>query len=174
VIRMALVFQYGSNCSNRRLNAADRLNGDAILLGRAVLSGYKLVFDVWSDRNACAASDIVEATGSIVEGVLYEVPDSLIQRETAPPGRRSFDSIEGTRYERRSVSVRRPDGSRVDAITYAAHPSHRRHNIRTCLAYVRHIVTGLRENGADPGYIDELRHTASENNPAIANDIAAL
>ena len=53
-----LVFQYGSNCSTARLNSHDRLRGDAVALGRADLDGYQLAFDVWSDGNNCAASDI--------------------------------------------------------------------------------------------------------------------
>jgi hypothetical protein len=86
------------------LNSPDKLNGDAVSLGRADLEGYRLVVDVWSDGDACAASDIIEAPGDTIQGVLYEVPDFLISRTTAPPGRRSFDAIEGSRFERQHVS----------------------------------------------------------------------
>jgi hypothetical protein len=171
---MAIVFQYGSNCSSARLNSPDRLNGDAVSLGRADLEGYRLLFDVWSDRNACAASDIIEAPGHTVQGVLYEIPDSLMGPHTAPRDRRSFDAIEGTRYERRIVSVRRPDASIIRAITYTARPAERQHNIRTSGSYVEHIIRGLRENEADPEYVKEIKRTASENNPALASEMESL
>jgi hypothetical protein len=173
--RMTIVFQYGSNCFSTRLNSPDRLNGDAVFLGRADLEGYRLVFDVWSDGNACAASDIIESPGHTVQGVLYEVPDFLMSRTTTPPGRRSFDSVEGSRYERHNVSVhRRVDASIMGAITYVAKASDRQQGIRTSFAYVEHIIRGLRESGADPKYIEEIKREASESNPAIANDIARL
>jgi hypothetical protein len=73
---MAIGFQDGPNCSSARLNSVDRLNDNVMLLGRADLEGYRLLFDVWSNGNDCATSDIAEAPGHIVQGVLYEVPDS--------------------------------------------------------------------------------------------------
>jgi hypothetical protein len=171
---MALVFQYGSNCSIERLNSPDRLNGDAVSLGRADLEGYTLRFDVWSDGNQCAASDIVEEADQIVQGVLYNVPDCLMTRETTPPGRRSFDSIEGPRYERSDVRVRRPDGSTVTAITYTARPDSRRSDILTSVEYVTHIVMGLRDNAADAEYIDTVKFIARQNNPSIQKQIEDL
>jgi cation transport regulator ChaC len=169
-----LVFQYGSNCSTARLNSHDRLRGDAVAIGRADLDDYQLAFDVWSDGNNCAASDIVAAPGQTVQGVLFEIPDELMSRGTAPQGRRSFDGIEGRRYERVPITVRRPDGSRVQAVTYSARQDERKANIRTCSAYVSHIIIGLRQHGADPDYIETVIATACENNPAIAEEIRSL
>jgi len=171
---MALVFQYGSNCSAARINSRDRLNGDAVLLGRAELEGFRLVFDVWSDGNNCAAADIVEVPASTVQGVLYEIPDNLISRTTTPLRRKSFDAIEGRRYERRQVRVKRRDGSVVNAITYVARQSEREGNIQTSLEYVTYIVLGLRENAADEEYIGMVKEIAQENNPAIATQVRAL
>lgn len=171
---MAIVFQYGSNRSSARLNSPERLNGDAVSLGRADLEGYRLVFDVWSDGNACAASDIIEAPGHTVQGILYEVPDLLMSRLTTPRDRRSFDAIEGNRYERRNVSVRRADRSIITAISYTARPADRQQGIQTSHSYVQYIITGLRENGADPEYIEEVKRSASQNNPAIAKEITRL
>jgi hypothetical protein len=37
-----------------------------------------------------------------------------------------------------------------------------------------HILKGLRESGADAECIEEIKRTASENNPAIATAIAQL
>src|SRR5437899_2593143 len=76
---MALVFQYGSNCSAERLNRPTRLNGLAQVSGIAeTAKDYTLAFEVWSDGNKCAASDIVSAPGWKVWDVLYEIPDDFV------------------------------------------------------------------------------------------------
>jgi hypothetical protein len=60
---MPLVFQYGSNCDETRLNAPTRLAGDAHCLGRAqTLNEYEIAFDIWSQTNACAASNLVRSS----------------------------------------------------------------------------------------------------------------
>jgi hypothetical protein len=93
---MAVVFQYGSNMSVRELNSADRLAGDARLIGVArTVEQYDLGFTVWSRRRNCAAADIIPSdTGRSIYGVLYEAPNYLLSRDTAN-GRRSLDAIEG-------------------------------------------------------------------------------
>lgn len=168
-----LVFQYGSNCSAARLNSHERLQGTAKSLGLAeTVENYELSFDVWSNGNNCAASDIVVGGDHPVTGVLYEVPDELMGCDTAPPGRKSFDAIEGSAYERRMIRATKSDGTTVDAVTYVVREPAR--NLRTSLEYVGHIVTGLREHGANEQYISRVKHTASANNPDIADEIEAL
>jgi hypothetical protein len=88
---MALVFQYGSNARSERLNANDRLCGDARPVGIAHTQDYyELDFTVWSKKNKCAAADIVPGSGRKIWGVLYEIPDYLIRRETSGK-RKSLD-----------------------------------------------------------------------------------
>ena len=90
---MALVFQYGSNCSESEINSMDRLRGDAKFVDIAeTVEDYELAFDVMSTGRGCAASDIVRKEGGKVWGVLYQIPDDLIGRDTTPKGRRSFDA----------------------------------------------------------------------------------
>lgn len=170
---MALVFQYGSNCSTARLNSAERLQGDATPVGLVeTVDNYELRFDVWSTRNNCAAADIVPGGADTVLGVLYEVPDKLMDSDTAPKGRKSFDAIEGNGYERRSIRVKRQDGTIVNAVTYVVRQPAR--DLRTSIEYVRHIVDGLRENGAHQRYITRVKHAATSNNPDIAEQIERL
>src|SRR6266446_2575561 len=136
---MALIFQYGSNCSTARLNGTDRLDGAAIPVGVAdTVEEYQLAFDVWSDKNECAASDIVKTAGKKAWGVLFDVPDERISRETSPKGTKSFDAIEGDRYRRHWIQVRRPNGSVVTALTYVVKCPEQ--GLQTNLDYVRHIV----------------------------------
>jgi len=64
---MALVFQYGSNCSESQINSKDRLCGDAKFVAIAeTVDDYQLAFDVWSKKRGCAASDILPSPGNKV------------------------------------------------------------------------------------------------------------
>jgi len=171
---MALIFQFGSNCDVSRLNGDDRLRDDAKVIGIAeTVEDYQLAFDVCSTREKCAAANIVRLPGSRVWGVLYEVPDYLIRRETAG-SRKSLDAIEGEgeNYERGCISVRRPDGRIVEALTYRTREP--QSGLRTSTGYVRHIVLGLREQGAPEDYIREVKEIAKANNPGIAAEVDAL
>ena len=157
----------------QRLNGPNRLNGAATVMGIAeTVEDYQLTFDVWSTGNGCAASDIVRAPGHKVWGVLYEIPDNRIDRGTCPPGERSLDMIEGDAYCRKSILVRTSDGNTVSAVTYVVRQP--TNGLRTNLAYVRHIVLGLRDRGVGESYIDEVKDIASANNPEIADAVRLL
>lgn len=84
-----LVFQYGSNCSDAQINGTERLKGEASFVTKAeTVDDYELAFDVLSKNRDCAAADIVGKPGGKVWGVLYEVPEYLIGRDTTPYGRK--------------------------------------------------------------------------------------
>jgi hypothetical protein len=170
---MALVFQYGSNTSNTRLTADERLRGDAKDLGLVCTEApFELDFDVWSIGNACATADILEGRGRSIWGVLYEVPDSLIQRETAH-GRRSLDAIEGRHYGRRPTRVHWPDGTPVagEVITYTVlNPEPGR---RTSIEYASHVA-GLREHHAPYEYLVYVKERITANNPDLAVQMGCL
>jgi hypothetical protein len=70
--RMSLVFQYGSNCTAGRLKGSERLNGHAedFGLGQTV-DDFAITFDVYSQKNSCAASDLLLTPGRKTWGVLY-------------------------------------------------------------------------------------------------------
>ncbi len=168
-----LVFQYGSNCSECEINGENRLRGDARFSGIAeTIDDFELAFDVQSVRRRCAAADIVRRDGGKVWGVLYEVPDCLMSRATAPDGRKSFDEIEGKKYKRRTLQVRRPDGTVESALTYTVKDP--QPALRTNSDYVRHIVCGLRERGVPDEYITKVKAIAAANNSDIAAEVEAL
>jgi Gamma-glutamyl cyclotransferase, AIG2-like len=175
---MAYVFQYGSNTSTARLNSNDRLRGDARPLSAAYTQeDFDLAFDVWSDGNHCATADIVSGNGRQIWGVLYEIPDYLIARETSG-NRTSLDRIEGRRYRRTPIALNHPDGTPVleNSITYVVIDSERRHDIQTSLDYCRHIISGLRQySGVVPDeYIDYAKARMIANNPGLSSDMLAL
>lgn len=123
------VFQYGSNMNAKRLNSPERLNGKARVVGVARLDGYGIGFDLYSESNGCAVTDIASAVNEHVLGVLYEIPIRLV---VAPAGKRSkMDEFEGARsdgtgnYHRVRVSV--TSGKRsVNAVTYVGTDAGRR------------------------------------------------
>jgi cation transport regulator ChaC len=174
---VTLVFQYGSNCLESEINGESRLRGDAKFLDIAeTAEDFELAFDVQSDLRGCAASDIVRKPGGKVWGVLYNVPDYLVDRQTAQAGggRKSFDKIEGegTNYKRETITVRRPSGQIVSALTYTVR--YPKPGLKTNIAYVRHIVHGLREHGVSDEYIARVKAIAKANNPEIADEVEML
>jgi len=173
---MALVFQYGSNMSVARLNGEDRLGGDAqpICVARTV-ELFDLVFTVWSKSNTCAAADLVPGkSGRSIYGVVYEVPDFLLGRDTAKQrNRRSLDAIEGegTNYDRAMIDLISNDGSTVRATTYLV--KDRKADLKTSLAYVRHILNGLHEHNIPAEYCQYVRAKVIENNSDLEHELLA-
>ena len=173
---MALVFQYGSNCSEGQINGKDRLCGDAKIVAIAeTVDDYKLAFDVWSTKRDCAAADIITSPGNKVWGVLYEIPDYLIERKTAAAqNRKSLDAIEGagTNYRRETIAVRQEDGQIVTALTYRV--QNPKQGLKTSLEYVGYIIRGLRERGVREDYIEHVKQLAEANNPTLAAQVREL
>ena len=88
---MALVFQYGSNVSRGRLNAASRLKGRArFLCAVQTQEDYELSFTVWSEGNGCAAADLVPRGSRKIWGALYDIPDEYVYRKQCPDGERDL------------------------------------------------------------------------------------
>ena len=174
--RVRLVFQYGSNTSSRRLNSRKRLQGAARLVGLArTEQSFEFDFTVWSRQNGCAAADIVPGAGRAIWGVLYQIPDHLIERHTAGD-RNCLDAIEseGHNYVRVPIAVRLADGGRVDgeAITYVVRE--RREGLATSFAYARQILEGLREHDAPADYVDYVKQRIIRNNAALEPLIRTL
>ena len=165
-----LVFQYGSNCLDSEINGKNRLCGDAKFIDIAeTVEDFELAFDVWSCKRGCAASDIVRKLGGKVWGVLYEVPDYLIARETAKAHQRTaLDAIEGagTNYKQETIKVRRLSGAIVVTLTYTV--INPKPGLKTNIDYVSHIVSGLRERSlgdhqVPDEYIAKVKSIAATN-----------
>lgn len=168
---MALIFQYGSNMSTARLNSADRLAGQARALGMATtVTQFEFDFTVFSKTNNCAAADIraVSPLGRVIHGVLYEIPDFLIHRETAKARNlKALDAIEneGKNYSRIAIDVVDAEGTRFAAETYVVREP--RSGLLTSLTYVGHILTGAKEHALPEEYVAYLRERMVVNNPEL-------
>lgn len=171
---MPLVFQYGSNSDADRLNAAERLQGDAMDCRRAeTIEEFELAFDVFSQTNGCAASDLVAVprTGRRAWGVLYEIPADLI-RGKRRDDRKTLTQIEGPRYEERILRVRNSDGEEVEAITFLVKKDDRRAGLWTSADYVGHIVAGLRAHEVPEEYVQRVIDIAIRTNNDSAEKAA--
>lgn len=173
---MALIFQYGSNLDSERLNSPQRLRGEARYLGLAMTrEPYELGFTVWSEGNGCAAADLVPGGTGPAWGALYEIPDALVRRETAG-NRPSMDSIEneGVEYRRTQIEICQPNGQLLKggAITWLV--VNRRHDLRTELHYVRHILRGLLAKQVPRDYLMRAQRSILANNPALREPVNAF
>ena len=174
---MAIVFQYGSNCLESEINSGKRLNGAAKFIDIAeTVECYQLAFDVYSKKRNCAAADIVRSNkAKKVWGALYDIPDDLISRETAPPGTNSLDAIEGEgkNYRRHWLLVQCPNGKKVATLTYVVQRP-KKNVKRTSLEYVGLIITGLRQHNIPESYINEVKEIVKKHSPRLAKKIMNL
>jgi hypothetical protein len=151
-----------------RLNSSDRLAGEATFYRVALTRhNYQLKFDLWSKCNKCAAADLVRGSGRRIWGVIYQIPDDLIRRETAGD-RKSLDEIEGEggNYERTAIDLYLRNGRPVSqtVITYIGRKSARKRKIPTSSDYVRHIFTGLDNYDLPDGYVAYVKNRVLANN----------
>ena len=171
---MPFVFQYGSNCDAARLNGLGRLGGAAEDRGKAqTVAEFEIAFDVWSQGNACAAADLVEAAGSghHAWGVLYEIPADRIDRMSSR-GKRTLSDIEGTRYQPVQIRVGEITGKEVDAITFTVKKESKAKGLWTTARYVAHIVNGLRAHGVPEEYVQHVIDAAIRQNQSAENAAA--
>ncbi len=94
-------FAYGSNMDKTQMK--ERCPG-SVLLGKAVLDGYKIAFTIFSPKRNCGCADIVEAAREEVWGLLYEVSASDLK---------SLDKAENHPYKYKRFRINVTDGSGV-------------------------------------------------------------
>jgi cation transport regulator ChaC len=164
------VFQYGSNATSARLNSPSRPGGSAKDLGRAqTIDDFDIAFDVYSQTNGCAASDLVSTPGRKAWGVLYEIPDELISGPRTDR-RKTLAQIEGQRYEEKPVRVRDAQGQARDAVMFVVKEAERRQGLATSAAYVSWIVYGLRDHGVPEEYLAHVVEVAAATNRRAVED----
>lgn len=166
---MAVVFQYGSNISEERINSSTRLNGKAKKIGIAnTLENFEFDFTVWSQKNNCATADLIPNFGRKIFGVLYSIPDDSVYRELCPKGEICLDQIEGEgkTYIRQVIKVANiEDNKIVEAVTYFV--KKREFGLLTSLDYVTHILDGMKRNKIPNEYIEYVISRIKSNNPNI-------
>lgn len=138
-------FAYGSNLSTAFIR--DYTPGARFVM-KADLPNYKVEFRHYSENLGGGISSIVEAPGSLVKGVIYDVPESELEQldilESVPEGiyRRDTYVVLGENGQ-----WQRADLYRVSTPTGPYTPSRR---------YVEFMIEGAREHGLDAEYVEQL------------------
>jgi len=126
-------FAYGSNMDPNRMkergiNFSKREH--------AILEGWKLEFNKVSFKNPKEGyANIVMNENSVVEGVLYEIPDSDLK---------TLDRYEGypSHYGRIKIIVIMNNGEKVEAVTYVAKPDKVKDGLKPSREYLSHLLKG--------------------------------
>jgi hypothetical protein len=169
---MTKIFQYGSNTLPARLNGPNRLCGRARPCGIAQTVGdFDIAFDVYSQSNGCAASNLIPVDGRKAWGVLYEIPEGFVFGRRKDE-QKTLAQIEGSHYEAREIIVVDSNGKQTKAWTFLVKNEERRTGLATSAAYVSWIVYGLRQNGVSEDYIRHVIEIATKTNQE-ANQVGA-
>ena len=147
---MIKYFSYGSNISDYRMKTERNINFSSRKF--ATLENYKLVFNKVSKKNCYLGfANVVPSNGDIVEGALYEIEESDIQR---------IDRFEGhpLHYTREEIEVF-CEGEKGKAIIYIANPSMIRKNILPDKNYMKYILEGKDIFSSD--YYENLSKTTT-------------
>jgi gamma-glutamylcyclotransferase (GGCT)/AIG2-like uncharacterized protein YtfP len=117
-----------------------------IVIGPAVLHGYRLTFPRRGRNWAGGVAGIVRDEHAVVRGALYRLsPDDL----------RALDAMEGVahdRYRRVDVIVRTSDGRELAAIAYEAVPEPGG-PFEPHATYLNAMIAGARDHGIDEGVL---------------------
>jgi hypothetical protein len=114
-------------------------------LGRAqTVEDFDISFDVVSNTNGCAASDLIQRPGRKAWGVLYRLSEDAVER---------LREIEGSRYEEKSIQVIDAKGKKRKVTTFVVRERDRREGLDTSAAYVSWIIYGLRDHGVPEDWI---------------------
>ena len=138
-------FAYGSNLSSNFIR--DYTPGAAFVM-KADLPNYKVEFRHYSENMHGGISSIIETPGTLVKGVIYDVPESELEAldvlESVPEGvyRRDRYIVLGE-----DDQWHRADLYRVSTPTGPYTPS---------TSYVDFMIEGAREHGLDADYIEQL------------------
>ncbi|MGA3291483.1 MAG: gamma-glutamylcyclotransferase family protein [Candidatus Bathyarchaeia archaeon] len=166
---MTLVWQYGSNMDEERINDPDRLKGTAKFVGLAVKRRHKLAF-THTNLDGVGTADIVEAgICDYVIGCLYEIPDEMLKQ---------LDKVEGVNsgaYKRVNVDVKRLNekfsvvSESLIPISYVVVNKEKR--AKTDAEYSNHILQGVITHRMGRSYFERIKKIIIKNNPSIQKEL---
>lgn len=143
-----LYFAYGSFLDSRTLK---RHCPSARFVARAVLPNFEVQFNFMSRTYGGGVTGVEPAPGRMARGVVYDVPQTEMEH---------LDTIEavpeGLYYRQRVLAVD-DGGSLIEADTYRT--TDPKGPFKPTRRYLGLMISGAREHGLDPGYIEELERT---------------
>jgi gamma-glutamylcyclotransferase (GGCT)/AIG2-like uncharacterized protein YtfP len=152
---VTLYFSYGSNMDARTMRKAVP---DAEVLGAGRLDGYRLEFNVYSDRWEGGAANLEPDEDAHVWGVVWEVSQEGIEVLDTYIGHPTF-----YRRERVSVNVGR---SAEECQTYRV--AHQKGYVRPTSQYLAKLRAAVRLQGLPPEALDIIESAASPPKPHIS------
>ncbi len=124
-------FAYGSNMDSQRMNKRHVSFSQRV---HAVLKGYTLAFNkVASDDPREGKANIVPKIDGIVEGVLYEIPESDLPKLNIHEG---FPR----HYYHKTVTVQTDSDASFNSLTYVAQPDKIREGLKPTREYLGHLI----------------------------------
>jgi gamma-glutamylcyclotransferase len=141
-------FAYASNMSRSQMRA--RI-GEVAEERLARLDNYELIFNKKS-RGGTATANIRQASGKVVEGVVYRIAESAL---------RTLDRFEGApvHYRRIEVTVVDPAGNKLNSQVFIA-TKVEKGRLRPAPHYLQTILEGAREHSLPPEYIESINAAA--------------
>jgi gamma-glutamylcyclotransferase (GGCT)/AIG2-like uncharacterized protein YtfP len=148
-------FAYGSNMDPRMMR---RNCPGAELIGHGRLDGYRIEFNVYSDRWRGGAANVEPDPDGHLWGVVYEVSEEEINALDTYVGHPTF-------YRREDVEVDMA-GNRVPCVTYRV--AHQSGFVRPTDEYLARIRQAIRMQGLPPEALDILEAAARPPKPQIS------
>ncbi len=138
-------YAYGSNLSSRFLR---EYCPSATFVMQADLPNFRVEFRHYSEERGGGISTIMEAPGSLVRGVIFEVPEPEIEALD------KLESVSAGLYKRETFFVLGEDGEWHHAdlyrVTQPAGP------YAPAKSYLDEMIVGAREHGLDAVYTESL------------------
>ncbi len=153
---MTRYFAYGANMDPRWMS---RTVPTATVVGPAKLSGYRLEFNVYSDRWEGGAANLEPDPDAYVWGVVWDVGEDDVERLNTFAGHPTF-------YRREEVAVEMPTGETEECVTYRV--AHQQGYVRPTPAYVAGLRGAARMQGLPPEALDIIEAAALPPRPHIS------
>lgn len=148
-------FAYGSNMDSRTMN---KHCPDAAVIGPGRLDGFRLEFNVYSDRWEGGAANLEPDDDAHVWGVVWEVAPEDVDLLDTYVGHPTF-------YRREEVVVEAPDGTEP-CVTYRV--AHQKGYVRPTPQYLARVRAAIRVQGLPPEALDILEQAANPPRPRIS------
>lgn len=147
-------FAYGSNMDPRVM--VDTIP-DASALGPGRLEGFRLAFNVYSERWQGGAANLEPDEGAYVWGVVWKMSESDVPKLDTYAGHPTF-------YRQDHVQV---ELGRVPTTCLTYRVAHQQGYVRPTDSYVNRVLSAMRQQGLPPEALDMFERAARPPFPHI-------
>jgi gamma-glutamylcyclotransferase (GGCT)/AIG2-like uncharacterized protein YtfP len=148
-------FAYGSNMDPRIMQ---RTVPEAAVIGPGRLNGFRLEFNVYSDRWEGGAANLEPDENAHLWGVVWDIEEDDLARLDTFVGHPTF-------YRREDVAVTLANET-VECVTYRV--AHQRGYVRPTNSYLARVRGAIRMQGLPPEALDIVESAAQPPKPHIS------